>query len=299
MNAEIAAVRQMIAQGFRPAGEAFDVAKERAAMEAFAGTLPLLERTEVEPISFGGVKGERVTAPGVRSGRALLYLHGGGYVIGSPRTHRPLVAQLSQAAAATVYAMDYGLAPERPFPAGLEDAVTAYHALTDMGVPHSRIVIAGDSAGGGLTLATALKLRDAGAPVPAGLFCISPWADLTHAGESHRACAAKDPMVRRELLTEMSRLYLGKTPASHPLASPAHADFKGLPSILIHVGSEEVLLSDSLAVAHKAGLAGVDCTLHIAPEMIHVYHAFFPMLSAARTAIADAGRWMQARFDAA
>ena len=295
MNPEIAAVREMVAQGFLPENTKLDVAAQRASMDAFAGMMPLLEGTKVEPVTLGGVKGERIAAPGATASRAILYLHGGGYVIGSPASHRPLVAQFSAASGATAYSMDYPLAPEHPFPQGLDAAVAAYRALMGEGVKPQNIVIAGDSAGGGLTLATALKLRELNVPKPAGLFCMSPWSDLTFAGESHRSHTARDPMVGKALLDQMSQMYLAKTPATNTYASPALADYKEMPPILIHVGTEEVLLSDSIAVAHKAGLAGVECTLMIAPEMVHVFHAFFPMLTAARTAIAGAGAWIKAK----
>lgn len=295
MNPEISAVRAMVSQNFLPEGAKLDVAGQRASMEAFAAVLPTLEGTKIEPVALGGTKGERVVAPGASAARTILYLHGGGYVVGSSKSHRPLAAQLSASASATVFNMDYPLAPEHPFPAGLDAAVAAYRALLAQGVKPQNLVIAGDSAGGGLTLATALKLRDLGAAPPAGLFCISPWADLTGSGESHRTHAARDPMVRKDLLDQMSAMYLAATPATNPFASPLLADFTNMSPLLIHVGTEEVLLSDSLALARKAGLAGVDCTLAIAPEMIHVWHAFFPMLAAARSAIADAGTWIKAK----
>ena len=295
MNSEIAVIRQMVSQSFIPKDAKLDVAGQRASMEAFASVIPTIAGTELKPVVLGGTKGERIVAPGASSARTILYLHGGGYVVGSSNSHRPLAAQYSAAADATVYNMDYPLAPEHPFPAGLDAAVAAYRALLGQGIKAKNIVIAGDSAGGGLSLATALKLRDLNLEQPAGLFLMSPWSDLTLSGDSIRANAARDPMVRQDLLDQMSAMYLVNTPGTNPHASPAFADFNNLPPILIHVGTEELLLSDSIAVAHKAGLAGVECTLMIAPEMIHVWHAFFPMLATARTAIADAGAWIKAK----
>ena len=296
MNPEIAAVRQLLAQSPMAPSTSTDFAALRAGLESFAGALPLVEGATVEAMSLDGVACERVAAPGASAERAIVYLHGGGYAIGSPRTHRALAAQFSAASGATAYVIDYPLAPEHPFPAGLNAAVAAYQGLLTQGLKPANIVIAGDSAGGGLTLAAALKLRAMNAPMPAGLFCMSPWADLSQSGESHRTHAGRDPIVLTESQMAWSVIYAGKTPVSDPMVSPVKGDFTKLPPILVHVGTEEVLLSDALAVAARAGEAGVECTLVIAPEMIHVWHAFFPLLTAARTAIADAGSWIKTKL---
>jgi acetyl esterase/lipase len=297
MNPEIAVVRQLLAQSPMAPSASLDFAALRAGMEAFAEAAPVVEGSTVVEVTLGGVTGERVAAPDASDSRAMLYLHGGGYAIGSPRTHRALAAQLSAASGATAYVIDYPLAPEHPFPAGLDAAVAAYQALCAQGLKTANIVIVGDSAGGGLALAAALKLRALKAPMPAGLFCMSPWADLSQSGESHRTHAKRDPMIVTESQMQWAALYAGKSPVADPMVSPIRADFSDLPPLLIHVGSEEVLLSDSIAIAARAGEAGVECTLFIAPDMIHVWHAFFPLLTAARTAIADAGLWIKAKTD--
>ncbi len=298
MNPEIAAVRELLAQSPMAPSLSLDFPALRAGLEEFAALLPIVEGATVAEITLAGVAGERVAAPGASDRHAILYLHGGGYAIGSPRTHRALAAQLSAASGATAYVIDYPLAPEHPFPAGLEGAVAAYQALQDQGLKPANIVIAGDSAGGGLALAAALKLREIKAPMPAGLFCISPWADLTLSGETHRSHAKRDPIIVTEGQKQWAAAYAGKSPLADPLVSPAKSDFANFPPLLIHVGTEEVLLSDSLSIAARAGEAGVECVLLIAPEMIHVWHVFFPILTPARTAIADAGLWIKAKTQA-
>jgi acetyl esterase/lipase len=241
------------------------------------------------------VKCERIAPAGAVPGRQILYLHGGGYVGGSTRSHRPLVARLAEAAQATAIAADYRLGPEHKFPAAVDDAVAVWRWMLEEGVEPERAIIAGDSAGGGLTLATALKLKAEGLPQPAGLFVISPWADLTQSHETYRSKAADDPMITRDGLNGMAADYLGSAHPKDPLASPVFGDFAGLPPILIHVGSEEALLGDSLLLAERAGHARVHVRLEIWPEMIHVWHFFGGQLGAARRAIAGAGVWMADR----
>jgi phosphinothricin tripeptide acetyl hydrolase len=221
----------------------------------------------------------------------VLYLHGGGYVIGSPRSHRHLAAAIAGAAAARALLLDYRLAPEHPYPAALEDATAAYRWLLAQGIAPGRVVIAGDSAGGGLTVATLLALREAGVPLPAAGVCISPWVDLTCGGSSYVSKADADPIVQRAGVEQMARAYLGSTAPREPLASPLFADLRGLPPLLIHVGSEEVLLDDSVQLAERARAAGVDTTLEVYERMIHVWHWFLPMLDEAQTAVEAIGRF--------
>jgi acetyl esterase/lipase len=191
----------------------------------------------------------------------VLYLHGGGYVIGSPRSHRHLAAAVAAAGQASALLLDYRRAPAHPSPAAVDDATAAYRWLLDQGIAPGHIVIGGDSAGGGLTVATLLALRDARLPLPAGGVCISPWVDLTFSGASYRTRAAVDPIVTRPGIDEMARAYFGATSARAPLASPLFADLRGLPPLLIHVGSDEVLLDDAVQLADRAKAAGVDATL--------------------------------------
>jgi acetyl esterase/lipase len=294
---EIAGVRALLASR-RPPADAPQptIAERRAGMDAFGDLGSLPPGCLHEPMTANGVKCERVAPGGVVDGRRILYLHGGGYVLGSPRSHRPLVARFADTAHAVAIAPDYRLGPEHKFPAAVEDAVAVWRWMLDDGAEPEKAIIAGDSAGGGLTLATALKLKAEGLPLPAGLFVISPWADLTQSHATYQSKAGDDPMITGELLNGMAAEYLGGADALDPLASPVFGDFAGLPPLLIHVGSEEALLGDSLTLAERAGHARVEVRLEIWPEMIHVWHMFGGQLGAARKAIAAAGGWMAERM---
>jgi acetyl esterase/lipase len=265
----------------------------RVAYEQWGLTHPLPEGTSVTPVTLGGVAAEKLSPPGAAADTALLYLHGGGYVIGSAASHRHLVASLAAASLMTGFALDYRRAPETRFPGALDDAVAAYRALLADGIAPGRIVIAGDSAGGGLTLATALAIRAAGLPQPAGLFVISPWADLTQTGPSYDAFADVDLICSRAELDRMAALYCDHADRTNPLVSPLFGDFAGLAPLLIHVGSDEILLSDSIRLAERAGFARVKVKLMIAPDMPHVWHFMTTELGTARSAIATAGVWIR------
>jgi epsilon-lactone hydrolase len=238
---------------------------------------------------------EWLTPPGVRGNAVLLYLHGGGYVIGSPRSHRHLAAALARASGARALLLDYRLAPEHPFPAALDDAVAAYGWLLAQGVDARHLVVAGDSAGGGLTVATLLALRDQGLPLPAAGVCISPWVDLTCSGASYTSKAAVDPIVTSDGVAMMAKAYVGAGDPKAPLVSPLFADLRGLPPLLVHVGSDEVLLDDALGLAERARRAGIDVNVEEWPAMIHVWHWFQPMLEEAERAIADIGAFVSSR----
>jgi acetyl esterase/lipase len=272
--------------------------ERRAAMDAVGEASTLPRGCWHEPVTLGGVKCERITPENAVADRRLLYLHGGGYVMGSPRSHRPLAAWLAVAARARAIVADYRLGPEHRFPAALDDAEAVYRALLDEGAAPERIVVAGDSAGGGLTLALALRLKRSGLPQPAGWFAISPWADLTQSGRSYETKAETDPSLSREALNEYALAYLGGLDAREPEASPVFGDFEGVSPVFIQTGSEEVLLSDSLTLADVLAHAKVDVRLEVWPEMIHVFQAWSGALQAARRAIRVAGEWMEARFEA-
>jgi acetyl esterase/lipase len=294
---EIAGVRALLAARRPAPGEpAPGVAERRAAMDAVGEAAALPPGCRHEAVTVGGVAAERVTPRDARADRTILYLHGGAYTAGSPRSHRPLVARIAGAAGAAAIAPDYRLGPEHPFPAAVEDAVAAYRGLVDEGVEPARLIVAGDSAGGGLALALALALKAEGLPQPAGVFVISPWADLTQSGASYASKADADPMISKAGLDQNARAYLGGRDARDPLASPVFGDFEGVAPVLIQTGSEETLLSDSIAMADVLGQARVEVRLEVWPEMIHVFHAWGAVLQAARRAIGLAGAWMDDRL---
>jgi epsilon-lactone hydrolase len=266
----------------------------RANFEQMAGLFPVAADVKCEPVNAGGVKSEWVTAPGADASRAILYLHGGGYVIGSINTHRALAARLSTAAKARVLVIDYRLAPEHPFPAAVEDSVAAYRWMLAQGLKPSRIAVAGDSAGGGLTVATLVAIREAKLALPGAGVCLSPWIDLEGLGDSMKTKAAADPMVQKDALLEMAKHYLkGQNPRS-PLAAPLYADLAGLPPLLIQVGTSETLLDDSTRLAERARKAGVRVTLEPWEHMIHVFQVFAPMLDEGQQAIEKIGEFVRA-----
>lgn len=276
--------------------EGAPVAEQRKVMER-ASALALLPRgTRTEAVTVGGVPGEWVTTPGVATDRALLYLHGGSYTAGSPRTHRALVARLARTSGARGLTLDYRLAPEHRFPAAVEDATAAYRWLLASGIRPEHVVVAGDSAGGGLALALALALREAGDPLPAGVACISPWTDLAGTGESVVTRAKVDPMLSPAEMGPGARRYLGDVDPRTPLASPLYADLRGLPPLLVQVGDAEILLDDSTRLAERARAAGVEARLRVWPGMWHVWHAFAPFVPEASRAIDELGAFARERM---
>jgi acetyl esterase/lipase len=208
-----------------------------------------------------------------------------------------LASQLGVALRAKVYVPDYRLAPESPFPAAVNDVVEVYKGLLDQGIRPSSIIVAGDSAGGGLAISALVALRDRKVTLPAGIVCLSPWCDLGLWARSLDAAPGKDPMISRWLLAEMAAHYLDGAPADAPLASPLYADLRGLPPMLIHVGGEERLLDDSTRMATRAREAGIDVTYSCWDRMFHVWHAFAPRLSEAVEAIDQISAWVDARVD--
>jgi len=289
----IDAVRAHLAK--LPPSDSLTTAERRAQYERAEKVFPTPADVKVERVTAPVAPAEWLRPPSAEPGRVVLYLHGGGYVIGSPRSHRHLAAAIAGAAGATALLLDYRLAPEHPYPAAVDDATAAYRWLLDQAIAPAGIVIAGDSAGGGLTVATLLALREARLPLPAGGVCISPWVDLTCSGASYATKADADPIVRRAGVEQMAQAYLGATPPRTPLASPLFADLRGLPPLLIHVGTDEVLLDDAVQLAERAKAAGVDTTLETYERMIHVWHWFLPMLDEAQTAVGAIGRFVRAR----
>ena len=260
-----------------------DVPSLRQNIDLLAGSLALPEGMQREAGDLGGVPTDFFTPDGASPG-AVLYLHGGGYVIGSRVSHGGIAGNIAAAARRRTALPDYRLGPECPFPAALDDAVAAYQALLeDHAARH--LAIAGDSAGGGLTLATLLALRDRGIDLPATAVCLSPWADLRCTSKSMRTRADVDPICRSAKLRHMADLYLGGADPATPLASPALADFTGLPPLLVQVGDAEVLLDDAIAVEWRARAAGVDVELEIWDDMVHVFQAFVGLLPDAQRAM--------------
>jgi len=251
------------------------VAERRTAMERMSGSAPPPDGVRIEAVTLGGCRAERITPDGAATDSMVLYLHGGGYCTGSPGSHRQLASRIALAAASPVTLLDYRLAPEHPFPAAVTDATEAYRELLALGADPRRTAVAGDSAGGGLTVATLLALRSGGDPLPAAAVCLSPWVDLTQSAGSYDALADRDPMVTRAGLDEMARCYLGPADPHTELASPLFAaDLGGLPPVLIEVGGREVLLDDASGLADRIRAAGGDVTLTVWPELIHVFQVF-------------------------
>lgn len=258
-----------------------------------AGLLSKYPRgTETTKLEMNGVPALCLHAPAAQASKALLLLHGGAYVLGGPASHGALAAQLGQAAGAEAYLADYRLAPENPYPAALDDALAAYRWLLEQYEP-GQLAIAGDSAGGNLTLATAIAIRDAGLPPPAALVLISPWADLTQSGETIRSRAQRDPMLNPAWIGACAKLYAGNIPTSDPRISPLFDNLKGLPPMMIHVGTEEILLSDSERLAQRAEAAGVEVSLHRFEGLWHDFQLHAGQLAEADASIAELGQFMR------
>jgi phosphinothricin tripeptide acetyl hydrolase len=278
-----------------PPSASMTIPERRAQYERAERVFPTPADVAIDHVTAPARPAEWLQPPGARPEAAVLYLHGGGYVIGSPRSHRHLAAAIARAAGAAALLLDYRLAPEHPFPAALDDALAAYQWLLGRGLAPGRIVVAGDSAGGGLTVATLLAARDRRLPRPAAGVCISPWVDLTCSGATYATKAAVDPIVTREGVNMMADAYAGRGDRKAPLVSPLYADLRDLPPLLVQVGSDEVLLDDALGLAERARAAGVDVTLEEWPTMIHVWHWFLPMLAEAERAVGVIGSFVHAR----
>lgn len=268
-----------------PIGAGSDPLELRAGMAAATASAPPPENATVEAVRIGDVPAEWTDADGVARDAAIVYLHGGGYIMGNLDSHRNLVANLSRAAGIRALSVDYALAPEHPFPRAVEDAVAAVGFVHAQGIAPDRVIVAGDSAGGGLTAAALLAMRDRGLPLPAAGVLISPWLDLTQSGATMTSLAEADPMVSKQLLDLCAKCYLGGQDPKTPLASPLFADLTGLPPLLIHVGTAETLLDDARRFDAAARSVGVDATLEEWEDMIHVWHTFSAMLPEANQAI--------------
>jgi len=295
-SAEIVALRAAFAQvNAQQAGKVVSVQERRAAIEAATRGKALPAGCRFEESVWGGIACEDITPARARPSRTIFYLHGGAFQTCSPRTHRAPVALLADIAAARAVVVDYRLGPEHPYPAAAEDAVAAYLALIETRKPSS-IVVVGDSAGGGLALMLALRLKARGAPQPAGYCLLSPWADFTQSARTYQTRAEADLLVSKERLDAVAAGYLAGHDPRDPLASPVFGDFAGLAPMLVHVGADEVLLGDAIAITEAAGAANVAVRLEVWPDMPHVWHNLFDRLEEGRRAMAVVGQWIAERL---
>jgi monoterpene epsilon-lactone hydrolase len=264
----------------------FDIAQMRRTMQTAERLVPRPpSRAQSTEIEADGLTFQRVAMPVSRTERRVLYLHGGGYVAGSPAHYRHFTWRIADALAANVFALAYRLAPEHPFPAALEDAARAYAFLAAKAADTRELFVMGDSAGGGLTLALLLKLRDEGRPLPRAAVALSPWTDLALTGASLAASAADDPMLTARDLPHLAASYLAGADPRTPYASPLYGDVTGLPPVLIQVGSDEIIRDDAVRMADKLTRANAQSRIEIWPRMPHVWQLFVPVLPEARQAI--------------
>jgi acetyl esterase/lipase len=275
----------------------FDVSnpleQQRASMERLSKSYTLPRNIDIQPTFIGDMYSEWIRPADVRHDRAILYLHGGGYTMGSCNTHRSLAAWISAASQVSTFLIDYRLAPENPYPAALDDTINAFHYLIDQGIEPSKIIIAGDSAGGGLAIAATLSLRDKKEKLPGGIICISPWADLTMSGETMVTCSETDPFITRETSILHANRYVGKHDPKSPLISPIFADLSGFPPMIIQVGEYEVLRSDAVRLSENASRTGVDVSLEIWDGMWHVWHMLVGRMPESRRAIDKLGAFVR------
>ncbi len=251
--------------------------------------------------TFSGISAEGVLCEWTdfdtqHSDSVLIYFHGGGYVVSSPRTHRDVAAHLSKLGDIRVLNVDYRLAPEFVFPAALEDAVTVYDWLLKEGYAPKKLFVAGDSAGGGLAISLLLKLREQGKPQPAGAILFSPWIDLACSGDSYVSRAEQSPIGNKEMGLMMGQLYVGESgDPSHPYASPIYSDFEGLPPLFVQACENEVFLDDSRRLEKKATQAGIEATLEVWPGLFHTWQIYASALEEAREALSKASSFIQSR----
>ena len=252
----------------------------------------------VEKINMEGIQAEWLIpfSSSTRSEKVILYLHGGGYVTGSIEDHRMMCGLLANATETKVLIPEYRLAPEHPFPAALDDALKVYQWLLDQGYSSANMIIDGDSAGGGLSIATVLALKEKSGSLPAAVVCLSPWADLALTGQSHATKAKAEAILNKDVLHEWALCYTDESNLTNPLVSPIHGDFHGFPPLLIQVGSEEILLDDSTLLAEKAKSAGVDVTLKIWDGMWHVWQALGDLIPENKKTFEEIGQFVQRQF---
>jgi epsilon-lactone hydrolase len=290
---EIGAIRTLLTSKPRPEGWT----ERRARLDEVGSVWPVAADVKIADIDLGGIHGEWSVVPGSDEERVLIYFHGGGYCSGSIRSHRRLVSEAGRAAAIRTLAVGYRLAPEHPFPAAFNDALTAWRFVRAQGIAAAHIAVGGDSAGGGLTAALINRLREAGEEQPACAWLVSPWTDLTMSGATLAGKDAVDPLIHKPYLEELAGAYLPVAiDRKDPLVSPLYADLRGFPPAFIQVGSDETLLDDAVRFAAAAGAADVAVTLEIWPHMIHAWHLWNAHLEDGRRALASAGAFMRAHL---
>jgi monoterpene epsilon-lactone hydrolase len=255
------------------------------------------KNVQVLPVNAAGVPSEWLIPVGASQNRAMLYIHGGAWFMGSANTHRSFVSRLIYAAGLRALMINYRLAPEHPFPAGLEDCIVAYDWLLQNGISATKIIVAGDSAGGNLTLALLVALRDANKPLPRAAVAISPATDLAFTGQSVHTRIKLDPIFSHGGPSTIIQDYITTHDPHEPLISPLYADLHGLPPILIHVGDHEILLDDSVRFGQRALQAGVDATTVVWPEMFHVFQLFTPLLPEARKSVEQIAGFIRKSLD--
>jgi monoterpene epsilon-lactone hydrolase len=276
--------------------QAGDVEPLRAAFNELMSHVPVAPDVQQHPVEIGGVAGVEVTIQGNADENVILYFHGGVYVIGTATASVPLLSELVRRTGAKAIALDYRLAPEHPYPAAVDDARAAYEGLLAQGIPPGQIVFAGESAGGGLVVATLLALREAGTALPSGGFLMSPYVDLTLSGETLVGREAADPILSPAGLRARVPDYVGGADASDPRISPIFGDLTGLPPLLIQVGSHEILLSDALRLAARAALSDVSVTLEVTAGVPHVFQGFAGLLDEAGAALDRASAFMKTQL---
>jgi epsilon-lactone hydrolase len=290
---EIDAVRALLTAMERPVGWP----ERRKRLDDIGSVWPIGDDVQITAVDVNGVPGEYSIVPSSDPSRILMFFHGGGYCSGSIQSHRRLVTEAGRAAKIRTLAIGYRLAPEHPFPAAYEDALTAWRFLRDQGVPAAHIAIGGDSAGAGLTMALIGRLRDANDELPACAWFMSPWTDLTMSGSTLATKAAVDPLIHKEYLNELANAYLpAGIDRKDSRVSPLYGDFEQFPPMLIQVGSDETLLADATRLAAGAGATDVAVTLEIWPHMIHAWPLWNARLEDGRRALAKAGAFIRAHL---